>query len=57
MQIYHTSLQEVSVFIKGKKFYDIWNYLNFLNAPEKHDSSLIGILRGPTYGISDTGVI
>ncbi len=41
-------------FYQRQEIYDIWNYLNFLDAPEKHDSSLIGILRGPTYGISDT---
>ncbi len=41
-------------FYQRQEIYDIWNYLNFLDTPEKHDSSLIGILRGPTYGISDT---
>jgi len=41
-------------FYQRQEIYDIWNYLNFLNKPKKHGTSLIGILRGPAYGISDT---
>lgn len=41
-------------FYQRQEIYDIWNYLHFLNKPEIHDTSLIGILRGPAYGISDT---
>ena len=40
-------------FYQRQEIYDIWNYLNFLNDPEKNDLSLIGILRGPAFGISD----
>lgn len=41
-------------FYQRQEIYDIWNYLNFLNAPSQNDTSLIGILRGPAFGISDT---
>lgn len=40
-------------FYQRQEIYDIWNYLNFLNNPSKNDTSLVGILRGPAYGISD----
>ena len=40
-------------FYQRQEIYDIWNYLNFLNAPEVNDLSLIGTLRGPAFGISD----
>lgn len=40
-------------FYQRQEIYDIWNYLNFLNAPGKNDLSLIGVLRGPAFGISD----
>ncbi len=40
-------------FYQRQEIYDIWNYLNFLNAPEVNSLSLIGILRGPIFGISD----
>ncbi|MYI93889.1 AAA family ATPase, partial [Candidatus Poribacteria bacterium] len=40
-------------FYQRQEIYDIWNYLNFLNAPDVNDLSLIGILRGPAFGISD----
>ena len=40
-------------FYQRQEIYDIWNYLNFLNAPEVNSLSLIGILRGPAFGISD----
>ncbi len=40
-------------FYQRQEIYDIWNYLNFLNAPEGNSLSLIGILRGPAFGISD----
>ena len=41
-------------FYQRQEIYDIWNYLNFLNAPSENGTSLIGILRGPAFGISDT---
>ncbi len=41
-------------FYQRQEIYDIWNYLNFLNAPSENDTSLVGILRGPAYSISDT---
>lgn len=41
-------------FYQRQEIYDIWNYLNFLNNPEKNHTSLVGILRGPAFGISDT---
>ena len=41
-------------FYQRQEIYDIWNYLNFLNAPSRNSTSLIGILRGPAFGISDT---
>ena len=40
-------------FYQRQEIYDIWNYLNFLNAPSENDTSLVGILRGPAFGISD----
>ena len=40
-------------FYQRQEIYDIWNYLNFLNAPSKNDASLAAILRGPAFGISD----
>ena len=41
-------------FYQRQEIYDIWNYLNFLDAPQKNQSSLVGVLRGPAFGISDT---
>lgn len=41
-------------FYQRQEIYDIWNYLNFLNDPTKNHTSLVGILRGPAFGISDT---
>ncbi len=41
-------------FYQRQEIYDIWNYLNFLNNPEKYHTSLIGILRGPAFCISDS---
>ena len=41
-------------FYQRQEIYDIWNYLNFLDTPEKKQTSLIGVLRGPAFGISDT---
>ena len=41
-------------FYQRQEIYDIWNYLNFLNAPAENHASLVGILRGPAFGISDT---
>ena len=41
-------------FYQRQEIYDIWNYLNFLNNPEKNHTSLIGILRGPAFCISDS---
>ena len=41
-------------FYQRQEIYDIWNYLNFLNAPEDNQTSLVGILRSPAFGISDT---
>ena len=40
-------------FYQRQEIYDIWNYLNFLNSPADNGLSLIGILRGPAFGISD----
>ena len=40
-------------FYQRQEIYDIWNYLNFLNAPLENDASLAAVLRGPTFGISD----
>lgn len=40
-------------FYQRQEIYDIWNYLNFLNDPDANDLSLIGVLRGPAFGISD----
>ena len=41
-------------FYQRQEIYDIWNYLNFLNAPTKNHASLAAVLRGPAFGISDT---
>lgn len=41
-------------FYQRQEIYDIWNYLNFLNNTEKNHTSLIGILRGPAFCISDS---
>ena len=41
-------------FYQRQEIYDIWNYLNFLNDPVKNHVSLVGILRSPAFGISDT---
>ncbi len=41
-------------FYQRQEIYDIWNYLHFLEAPEKNQTSLAAILRGPAFGISDT---
>jgi ATP-dependent helicase/nuclease subunit A len=41
-------------FYQRQEIYDIWNYLSFLNDPKANDTSLVGILRGPAFGISDT---
>ena len=40
-------------FYQRQEIYDIWNYLNFLNAPSENDASLAAILRSPAFGISD----
>lgn len=40
-------------FYQRQEIYDIWNYLNCLNDPDANDLSLIGVLRGPAFGISD----
>ena len=41
-------------FYQRQEIYDIWNYLHFLNDPEKNHTSLIGVLRGPAFCISDS---
>ena len=41
-------------FYQRQEIYDIWNYLNFLNAPTKNHASLAAVLRSPAFGISDT---
>ncbi len=41
-------------FYQRQEIYDIWNYLDFLNAPSKNNVSLAAVLRGPAFGISDT---
>ena len=41
-------------FYQRQEIYDIWNYLNFINTPTENQTSLVGILRGPAFGISDT---
>ncbi len=43
-------------FYQRQEIYDIWNYLNFLDNPTKNHASLVGILRGPAFGISDTEI-
>lgn len=40
-------------FYQRQEIYDIWNYLNFLNAPSENDTSLAAVLRSPAFGISD----
>ena len=40
-------------FYQRQEIYDIWNYLNFLNAPSENQASLAATLRGPAFGISD----
>ena len=40
-------------FYQRQEIYDIWNYLDFLNNPKENNTSLIGVLRGPAFGISD----
>ena len=41
-------------FYQRQEIYDIWNYLNFLNAPTESPASLAAVLRGPAFGIADT---
>ena len=41
-------------FYQRQEIYDIWNYLNFLNAPTENHASLAAVLRGPAFSISDT---
>ena len=41
-------------FYQRQEIYDIWNYLNFLNAPTENHASLAAVFRGPAFGISDT---
>ena len=41
-------------FYQRQEIYDIWNYLNFLNMPAEKQTSLVGILRGPAFGVSDS---
>lgn len=41
-------------FYQRQEIYDIWNYLHFLNDPSQNHTSLVGILRGPAFCISDT---
>ena len=41
-------------FYQRQEIYDIWNYLNFLNAPPENHAALAAVLRGPAFGISDT---
>lgn len=43
-------------FYQRQEIYDIWNYLHFLVNPEGNNTSLIGILRGPAFGISDVEI-
>ena len=43
-------------FYQRQEIYDIWNYLNFLSNPERNNTSLIGVLRGPAFGISDVEI-
>ena len=40
-------------FYQRQEIYDIWNYLNFLNAPSENEASLAAVLRSPAFGISD----
>ncbi len=41
-------------FYQRQEIYDIWNYLQFLDAPIESHVALAAILRGPFFGISDT---
>jgi len=41
-------------FYQRQEIYDIWNYLDFLRDPTEKHTSLVGVLRGPAFGISDT---
>ena len=41
-------------FYQRQEIYDIWNYLNFLDALTENQASLAAVLRGPAFGISDT---
>ena len=43
-------------FYQRQEIYDIWNYLHFLINPERNNTSLIGVLRGPAFGISDVEI-
>ncbi len=43
-------------FYQRQEIYDFWNYLHFLINPEKNNTSLIGVLRGPAFGISDVEI-
>ncbi len=43
-------------FYQRQEIYDIWNYLHFLINPEGNNTSLIGVLRGPAFGISDVEI-
>ena len=40
-------------FYQRQEIYDVWNYLQFLDAPTESDVSLSAILRAPCFGISD----
>ena len=40
-------------FYQRQEIYDIWNYLNFLNAPSENQAALAAVLRGPAFGVSD----
>lgn len=40
-------------FYQRQEIYDIWNYLHFLEAPTKNQTSLAAVLRSPAFGISD----
>lgn len=43
-------------FYQRQEIYDIWNYLNFLSNSAENNTSLIGVLRGPAFGISDVEI-
>ena len=40
-------------FYQRQEIYDIWNYLNFLDAPSENQAALAAVLRGPAFGVSD----